>query len=94
MAHTADTFGVLQDQFDYPAWAKWVFANIPFVMRAYRSLLMARVLIYRASPCHRSCVANYKLSLQSDLNFVYFSSPDSLSQRLLRRVSPQGQSHI
>ena len=45
MARTVDAFGVLQDQFDYPAWAKWVFANIPFVMRAYRSLLMARVLI-------------------------------------------------
>ncbi|KAI0256955.1 hypothetical protein BJV78DRAFT_1168189 [Lactifluus subvellereus] len=52
-----------RDQFDYPAWAKWVFANVPFAMRAYRSFLMAT----------------------SDLNFLYFPSPGSLSQRLLRR---------
>ncbi|KAI0306342.1 hypothetical protein B0F90DRAFT_1689116 [Multifurca ochricompacta] len=29
-------------QFDYPGWAKWVFAHIPFAMRAYRAFLMGR----------------------------------------------------
>ncbi|KAH8989211.1 hypothetical protein EDB86DRAFT_2944580 [Lactarius hatsudake] len=29
-------------QFDYPSWAKWVFAHVPFAMWAYRAFLMGR----------------------------------------------------
>lgn len=32
-----------QIQFDYPGWAKWVFAHVPFAMRAYRAFLMIKV---------------------------------------------------
>jgi cation diffusion facilitator CzcD-associated flavoprotein CzcO len=34
-------------QFDYPGWAKWVFARVPFAMWAYRAFLMGRAdLLY------------------------------------------------
>ncbi|KAF8265945.1 FAD/NAD(P)-binding domain-containing protein [Lactarius quietus] len=29
-------------QFDYPGWAKWVFAHVPFAMWVYRAFLMGR----------------------------------------------------
>lgn len=29
-------------QFDYPGWAKWVFAHVPFAMWAYRAFLMGQ----------------------------------------------------
>jgi hypothetical protein len=32
-----------QLQFDYPGWAKWVFAHVPFAMWAYRAFLMGQV---------------------------------------------------
>jgi hypothetical protein len=32
-----------QTQYDYPRWAKWAFAHVPFVMRAYRAFLMVKV---------------------------------------------------
>ena len=40
-----------QFQYDYPGWARWVFAHVPFAMWFYRAFLMARVhLINVLSP--------------------------------------------
>ncbi|KAI0277231.1 hypothetical protein BGY98DRAFT_981262 [Russula aff. rugulosa BPL654] len=30
-------------QYDHPRWAKWAFAHVPFVMRAYRAFLMVKI---------------------------------------------------
>ncbi|PFH54195.1 hypothetical protein AMATHDRAFT_478 [Amanita thiersii Skay4041] len=44
---------VPRENFKYPRWLQWVFAHVPFVMRCYRNLIMARsdlmFLIFRKS---------------------------------------------
>lgn len=37
-----------QNQFDYPGWAKWAFAHVPFAMRAYRAFIMMKVSLGRS----------------------------------------------
>lgn len=46
-----------QTQYDYPGWAKWAFAHVPFVMRAYRAFLMVQVSHDRhlRGPCSFTC---------------------------------------
>lgn len=46
-----------QTQYDYPGWAKWAFAHVPFVMRAYRAILMVQVSHdrHRRGPCSFAC---------------------------------------
>ncbi|THU87244.1 FAD/NAD(P)-binding domain-containing protein [Dendrothele bispora CBS 962.96] len=44
---------VPQDNYSYPTWVQWIFAHIPFLLRGYRNMLMARsdlsFLIFRKS---------------------------------------------
>lgn len=45
-----------QTPFDYPVWAKWVFAHVPFAMRAYRAFLLCRVSRFGYLCGHLFCV--------------------------------------
>ena len=35
-----------QEDIRYPAWIRWMFEHVPFVMRWYRNWIMAKVGIY------------------------------------------------
>ncbi|KAF9013992.1 hypothetical protein BDQ17DRAFT_434014 [Cyathus striatus] len=76
-----------QGNFAYPGWLKWVFAHIPFVLRWYRNMIMARMdvnfLIFRKA--NERLLRITRKMLES---YIKSKAPKELVEQLIPKYTP------
>ncbi|KAH9998112.1 hypothetical protein BJV74DRAFT_877223 [Russula compacta] len=79
-------------QFDYPGWAKWTFAHVPFAMKAYRAFLMGRAELGFLS-FHRADSLFQRLARKEMTEYIKIKAPERYHSELIPQF-PSGCKRI
>jgi len=73
-------------QYDYPEWIKWVFAHVPFTMRAYRAFLMGTLdfsfVAFRADSVFQ------RQSRKQMTEYIKMKAPERYHSQLIPQYPP------